>query len=133
MAHARPQPETTEHAPKDWPSPEEVMDLLEARLALTQGQKTEILPIIVARQERMKALAADTSSGQLERARRARTILSDGDRAIEALLTDEQRQRYRTLREQMNEEARARIQRHRATQSLAPAAETRSSVPCVAV
>lgn len=59
--------------------------------------------------EQLRALAADGSAGQLARARRARSILEDSDRSIEALLSEKQKEQYRALREELRAQAKDRM------------------------
>jgi hypothetical protein len=108
-AHAAPRTDAGEGQPaKEWPTPDEVIEMLDGHLSLTNDQKSRLRPIIVARQEQLRALAADGSAG-LARGRRARSILEDSDRSIEALLSEKQKEQYRALREQLRAQAKDRM------------------------
>jgi len=90
--------------------PDEVVDMLAARLNLTEDQKTQIKPIIADRQQKLRDLRQDTSSRPMQRMRKAKKILEDSDKKIEPILNDQQKQQYAQIEEQMRQQARARMQ-----------------------
>jgi Spy/CpxP family protein refolding chaperone len=93
-----------------WPTPEEAVTRMSSKLNLTDDQKTKITPIIADRQTQMRALMADTSSRRMQKARKAKSIMSDSDTKIEAVLTSDQKKIYAEMKEQMKEEMQARKQ-----------------------
>src|SRR5215475_3717354 len=93
---------------KAWPTPDEVVAKMSTKLSLTDDQKTKIKPIIADRQEKLKALAADTSTPRLQKARKMKTIFDDSDTKINALLTDDQKKKYAEMSEEMRQEDRER-------------------------
>ncbi|MGO4518520.1 hypothetical protein AB4Y89_22230 [Terriglobus sp. 2YAB30_2] len=98
---------TTGRQPMD---PDEVVDMLAARLNLTEDQKTQIKPIIADRQQKLRDLREDSSSRPMQRMRKAKKIVEDSDKKIEPILNDQQKQQYAQIKEQMKQQARARMQ-----------------------
>jgi Spy/CpxP family protein refolding chaperone len=80
------------------------------KLNLSDDQKEKITPIIADRQAQMRSLVADTSGGRLQKARRAKSIMSDSDKKIEAVLTKDQKKTYEEMKEEMREQMRSRMQ-----------------------
>lgn len=80
------------------------------KLNLSDDQKTKITSIIADRQARMKGLTADTSTRRLQKARKAKSIMSDSDKKIEAVLTKDQKKTYEQMKEEMREQIHARLQ-----------------------
>lgn len=92
---------------RNWPAPEEVVAKMDSQLSLSDDQKAKITPIIAERQEKLKALA-DSSGHRRKKGREARSIISDSDKKIEALLNDDQKKKYEEMEQQRREEARER-------------------------
>lgn len=92
------------------PSPDEVVDMLAARLNLSDDQKSQIKPIIADRRQQLMALRSDTSSRPLQKLRKMKSIFADSDKKIEADLNDQQKQQYIQMEQQMRERMRARMQ-----------------------
>ena len=90
--------------------PDGVVDMLAAKLNLTEDQKTQIKPIIADRQQKLRDLREDTSSRRMQRMRKAKKIIEDSDKKIEPILNDQQKQQYAQIKEQMRQQARARMQ-----------------------
>jgi Spy/CpxP family protein refolding chaperone len=93
-----------------WPSPEEVVAKMSSKLNLTDDQKIKITPVIADRQTKMKALMADTSGRRMQKARKAKSIMSDSDKKIEAVLTSDQKKTYAQIKEETKEQMQARRQ-----------------------
>jgi Spy/CpxP family protein refolding chaperone len=93
-----------------WPTPEEAVTRMSNKLNLSEDQKAKITPIIADRQTQMRALMADTSSRRMQKARKAKSIMSDSDKKIEAVLTSDQKKTYAEMKEQMKEQMQARRQ-----------------------
>jgi phosphotransferase system IIB component len=74
---------------------------MSGKLNLTDDQKTKITPIVAARQTQMRALMADTSGRRMQKARKAKSIMSDSDKKIEAILTNDQKKIYAEMKEQL--------------------------------
>lgn len=95
-----------------WPTPEEAVTRMSGKLNLTDDQKTKITPIVAARQTQMRALMADTSGRRMQKARKAKSIMSDSDKKIETILTSDQKKIYAEMKEQMKEQLQARRQQN---------------------
>jgi hypothetical protein len=90
--------------------PNDVVDILAEKLALTDDQKTQIAPIIADRQTQLASLRKNTSLRRLPRAREAKRIIDESDKKILAILTPEQRQKYAAMEQEMHERAKERAQ-----------------------
>ena len=101
---------------RNWPTPEEVVAKMDSQLSLSDDQKAKITPIIAERQEKLKALV-DSSGRRRKKGREARSIISDSDKKIEALLNDDQRKKYEEMEQQRREEARERHAQRRSGSS----------------
>lgn len=93
-----------------WPSPEEAIARLNSKLNLTDDQKSNITPIIADRQAQMQALMEDTSGRRFQKARKAKSILSESDKKIEAVLTADQKKIYEQMKEERREQMQSRMQ-----------------------
>ncbi|HTF68897.1 MAG TPA: hypothetical protein VK638_40080 [Edaphobacter sp.] len=93
-----------------WPTPEEMVVRMSSKLNLSDDQKAKVTPIIADRQTQMRALMADTSGRRMQKARKAKSIMSDSDKKIEAILTSDQKKTYAEMKEQMKEQMQARMQ-----------------------
>jgi hypothetical protein len=96
-----------------FPTPEEVVNILEAKLSLSAEQKSSITPIIASRQEKLKAVMADTSVRRMKRGRELRDIVTESDKQINALLTPAQQKQYAEIEKQMREQMKQRMQERR--------------------
>ncbi len=90
------------------PAPDRVMKMMTAKLGLTDDQQAKIAPIIAERQQKVKALMADTSARPFQRQRQAKQIRESSDAKINAVLTPDQQKQYAALEEQMKEEMKER-------------------------
>jgi Spy/CpxP family protein refolding chaperone len=93
-----------------WPTPQESVNRMSSKLNLSDDQKEKITPIITDRQNQMRALMADTSSHRLQKARKAKSIMSDSNNKIEAILTKDQKKTYEQMKEEMREQMQSRMQ-----------------------
>ena len=93
-----------------WPTPEEAVSRMSSKLNLTDDQRAKITPIITDRQAQMRALMADISGRRLRKARKAKSIMSDSDKKIEAILTSDQKRTYAQMKEETKEQLQARRQ-----------------------
>jgi hypothetical protein len=93
-----------------WPTPEETVNRMSSKLNLSDDQKSKVTPIIADRQTQMRALMADTSGRRLQKARKAKSIMSDSDKKIEAVLTKDQKKIYEQMKEEMREQMQSRMQ-----------------------
>jgi len=93
-----------------FPSPDEVVDILANKLSLSDDQKSKITPIIADRQQKLKAILADTSSRPMQQRRKAKQVLTDSDKKINAILTPDQQRKYAQVEQQMQEQMKHRMQ-----------------------
>jgi len=101
-------PSDSEQVERQAQTPDQVADMLATRLSLTDEQKTEITPIIAARQQRIREVAADESLRRGKKAREIRGVFKDSDKEIESVLNGEQKQKYSAIKEQMREDFKER-------------------------
>jgi hypothetical protein len=101
---------SSDQAGRQLPSPEEVVARLDEKLSLSDDQKAKITPIIADRQQKLRALAADSSGRRYKKARKMKGIFSDSDEKIKAVLNDEQKQKYAEMQQQMREQVKERRQ-----------------------
>jgi protein CpxP len=99
------------------PSPDQVVDLLATKLALTDEQMSQIRPIIADRQQKIAALRADTSLRKGKRLRRMKSVLDDSDRRIKAILSEQQQAQYAQIEQQMKQQLRQRMHERGSTDS----------------
>lgn len=68
-------------------------------LGLSADQENQIRPILVDRQQKMQALWQNQSLSREDRRSQMMSIRQDSNAKIEALLTDEQKQKFETMQE----------------------------------
>ena len=83
---------------------------MDSKLSLTDDQKNKITPIIATRQLEMRELMANGSGRRLQKARKAKSIMADSNKRIEAVLTKDQKKVYKQMQEEMHDQMRARMQ-----------------------
>jgi protein CpxP len=88
----------------------QVVAQMDSRLKLSDDQKAKITPIIAARQDQIRAVMTDSSSGRFQKARKMKSIMSDSDKKIESLLTSDQQAGYRQFEQERRDEMRSRMQ-----------------------
>jgi protein CpxP len=81
--------------------PNRQLERLTRELSLTTDQQGQIKPLLVDRQQKMQALMQNESLSQEDRRTQARTISQGTNNSIKALLTDEQKQKFDTMQENM--------------------------------
>lgn len=82
-------------------TPAEIVAMLGKRLSLTDEQKSQILPIITERQQKIQAIRNDASVLPQQRMSQVQGIMKDSDAKINALLTPEQQQGYSQIEQNM--------------------------------
>jgi len=80
------------------PDPQERAQKLAKHLDLNAQQQAQVLAILQTQQQKMQALRSGGARGP-DRRDQAKAIMEDGDRQIQSVLSDSQRQRYLTLKE----------------------------------
>lgn len=91
------------HAAKHPMDPQQRADHLAKRLQLNTEQTNQIAAILGAHQQQLQSLRSDRSVKGADRRAKAQAIMKDGDTQLQAVLTDNQRQRYLSMREAMIE------------------------------
>lgn len=106
---APPPPDTQTQGPGGAPrgaDPERQLQHLTKRLGLTSEQQSQIRPALVEQQQQMQALWQDSSLSRQERRARMRTIRTDTQTKIEAVLNDQQKQSYEAMLAKMRHHRR---------------------------
>jgi periplasmic protein CpxP/Spy len=96
-------------------TPEAIVNRLGVKLNLSADQKTQLLPIIAERQQKVAAIRADTAARPYVKSRRAKAAFEESDKKINAVLNEQQRQQYLELEKQMRQEMKQRMQEKRET------------------
>jgi periplasmic protein CpxP/Spy len=83
--------------------PDRQLEHLTKALSLTADQQGQIKPILVDRQQKMQALFQNQSLSREDRHSQMQAIHQDTDSRINAVLNDEQKQKYQAMQEHMRE------------------------------
>jgi periplasmic protein CpxP/Spy len=83
--------------------PDRQLEHLTKQLNLTADQQSQIKPILVDRQQKMQALWRNQSLSQEDRHTQMQAIHQDTETKIEAVLNDQQKQKYQAMQEHMRE------------------------------
>jgi Spy/CpxP family protein refolding chaperone len=81
--------------------PDKQLQHLTKELDLTTDQQSQIKPVLVDRQQKLQALFQDQSVSQDDRRTRARSIIGDSNSKIEAVLNDQQKQKFEAMQQRM--------------------------------
>lgn len=92
------------------PSPDQVVEMMDQKMHLSDDQKNQLAPVIANRQQQLKALRADQSMRRFQKMRSAKKIVEDGDKKINAILTPDQQKIYAEMEKQMRDQMQARMQ-----------------------
>ena len=101
--------DSSAQTPQEWPTPDQVVSRMNEKLNLSEDQKSRITPIIADRQAQMKAVMADGSGRRMQKAKKAKSIMSDSDQKIMAVLNDDQKKKYEQMKDEMRDQMRARM------------------------
>ncbi len=82
-------------------SPEQVVEMYDARLSLTPDQKQKLKLIVAERQEKMQKLKSDTGMRQRDKAIRMKETMQSSDTRINAVLNADQRKKYAAMEDEM--------------------------------
>jgi protein CpxP len=82
-------------------NPEQQLAHLTTALNLTTDQQSQIKPLLVERQQKMQALMQNQSLSQDDRRAQSRTISQGTNNSIKAVLTDDQKQKFDAMQENM--------------------------------
>ena len=80
--------------------PDRQLQRMTRELSLSSDQQAQIKPILVARQQQMEAVFQDQAGGGDRRAR-MQSIRQDSNAKIEAVLNDQQKQKFAEMRQHM--------------------------------
>lgn len=81
--------------------PDRQLQHMTKELNLSSDQQTQIKPILADIDQKMQALWQDQSLSQQDRRAKMRAIHEDSRAKIEAVLNDEQKQKYETMQQHM--------------------------------
>jgi periplasmic protein CpxP/Spy len=97
-------------AAMQFPTPDDVVKLLGSKLSLSQDQINTIAPIIADRQQQMKTILADHTTGAMAQRRKAKEVFAESDAKINAVLTPDQREGYAAIEQQILAQMKQRVQ-----------------------
>ena len=101
--------QTAEAPHRHQADPNHQLKMLTKRLNLTADQQNQLLPMLTDRQQQMQAIRNDNSLAPKDRRTKMRALREDSEAKIKNVLTDEQKQTY----DQMVQQMRERAQQHR--------------------
>jgi hypothetical protein len=81
--------------------PDRQLEHMTRALDLTADQQSQLKPLLVDRQQKMQALFQDQSISQDDRHAKARSIMTDSNGKIEAVLNDQQKQKFEAMQQRM--------------------------------
>jgi Spy/CpxP family protein refolding chaperone len=93
-------------------NPDEQLKHLTKALNLTDAQQTQIKPLLADRDEQLKALRTDNTGDPKANHAKMRTINQDFESKFQAILTDDQKQKYADFKEQQRQRMEERRQQH---------------------
>ena len=81
--------------------PDQQLKHMTQALDLSADQQSQIKPVLVDRDQQMQALFSDQSLQQQDRRAKARSIMQSSNSKIEAVLNDEQKQKFEAMQQRM--------------------------------
>lgn len=84
-------------------NPDRQLARLTQALSLTSAQQDQIRPLLAERAQKMQALMQDQSLAPKDRRMQMRSVNEGTQNGIVAVLTDDQKQKYAQMREEMRE------------------------------
>jgi len=84
-------------------SPDKQLEHLTKTLNLTSDQQMQIKPILENQQQQMMQLHQDTSLSRDDKMAKAKSLHADTTGKIEAVLNDQQKQKYEAMQQKMQE------------------------------
>ncbi|MGD0366639.1 MAG: hypothetical protein ABSA94_04230 [Acidobacteriaceae bacterium] len=97
------------HGHRHMMDPDRQLAHLTKTLNLSADQQSQIKPLLVDRQEKMKALWQDQSLSREDRRGKAQAIRQDTRTKLEAALNDQQKQQFEALQAKMQERRQQRM------------------------
>jgi Spy/CpxP family protein refolding chaperone len=98
------------------PSPDKQAAHMAKALGLSADQQSQLQPILADRDQKVQALMQNQSLSPRDRHVQMKGIAQDTDSKINAILTDDQKQKYEAMKENRREKMMARRQANQATQ-----------------
>ena len=80
-------------------NPDRQLEHMTKELGLSADQQSQIRPLLVDRQQKMEAIFQDQSIAQQDRRARMQSIRQESQSKIEAVLNDQQKQKFATMQE----------------------------------
>jgi len=80
-------------------NPDRQLEHMTRELGLSADQQNQIKPLLIDRQQKMEALFQDQSIAQQDRRSRMQSIRQESQSKIEAVLNDQQKQKFATMQE----------------------------------
>jgi protein CpxP len=80
-------------------NPDRQLEHMTKELGLSADQQNQIRPLLVDRQQKMQALFQDQSIAQQDRRTRMQSIRQESQGKIEAVLNDQQKQKFEAMQE----------------------------------
>lgn len=99
------------HGPRG-ADPQQMVNRLSKRLNLSSDQQQKLLPIFTNQQQQMQSLRQDTSLSREDRMTKMKSIHEDTNNKINAILNDEQKQKYADMQQKMRDRMQERMQSH---------------------
>ena len=91
-------------------NPDKQLEHLTKALNLTSDQQTQIKPILENQQQQMMQIHQDTSLSRDDKMAKAKSLHDDTTGKIEAVLNDQQKQKYAAMQQKMQERMQRRMQ-----------------------
>lgn len=91
-------------------NPDNQLEHLTKTLNLSSDQQTQIKPILENQQSQMMQLHQDTSLSRDDKMAKAKSLHDDTTSKIEAVLNDQQKQKYEAMQQKMQERMQQRMQ-----------------------
>lgn len=98
-------------------NPDNQLAHLTKTLNLSSDQQTQIKPILENQQQQMMQIHQDTSLSRDDRMAKAKSLHEDTTSKIEAVLNDQQKQKYEAMQQKMQERMQQKMQGGAAPQS----------------
>jgi Spy/CpxP family protein refolding chaperone len=91
-------------------NPDNQLEHLTKALNLSSDQQTQIKPILENQQSQMMQLHQDSSLSRDDKMAKAKSLHDDTTSKIEAVLNDQQKQKYEAMQQKMQERMQQRMQ-----------------------
>jgi len=91
-------------------NPQQQLNHLTRKLALTADQQSQLLPILTSRDEQVAGINSDTTLSPKERHAKLMAVRTDSESRLRNVLTDTQRAAYDQMQQEARERAKAKKQ-----------------------